>query len=155
MEPTISGPITHSGSPFGWGLLLSRGRYLPKNWTRSAKPFARNQHTWQNWAPWGTLGPIAAHLGGRSGSNLAGMFLLSRGVLVPNFIAIARSWPIPPIEPKISGPITPLWGWGVPLWGGGCRCPGVGTYLKWTQSVHASGQGSRVSRTHGARTFSG
>ena len=42
-----------------------------------------------------TLGPITPPLGGRWGSNLAGVFPLSRGMLVPNLIAIAQSWPMP------------------------------------------------------------
>ena len=135
------------------GLLFSRGKYLAKMndirqivWPQS--------HTLQKLGPGQFRAPnTPPPFGRRSGSNMARMFPLSRGMLVANFIAVAQSWPIPSHRTQISGAITPFCGgWGPPL-GRVCYCTGIGNYQKLTQSVHASGQGSPVTRTD-TRTFS-
>ena len=75
--------------------------------------------------PQGALkGPITTPLGGRWGSYLAGMFTLSRDMLMPNLIAIAQSWRIPSHRTQNFWAPYPHWG-GVPVWGGGCCCTGV------------------------------
>ena len=117
-QPKISeahnSPAGGRGVPHWGGLPLSRGRYLPTlNQIR--------QTVWRQSTHFAKIGPqghLRAHntpFGGRSGPNLAGVFPLSRSMLVPNFIAIAQCCLYRPREPKTSGPHNSPMGWGLLL----------------------------------------
>ena len=111
------GPHSRSGLP------LFSSRYVPKMNGIHQTVCPRSTHFPKIGPLWAIYGPITPPFGGRSGLNLAGMFPLSRGMLVPNLIPIVQSWPIPSHRtqnfgahnsPSGGGGGRPL-GWGLVL----------------------------------------
>ena len=139
----ITPPLGEEGSPIRAGAAVVQGRHLPKI---NEIP----ETVWPQSTRLPKLGPrghFRAHnspYGGRSGPNFVGMFHLSRGMLLPNLIAIDQSWTYLPIEPTIFGSITP------PL---GMRGPSLGSGLLLFREVNPKTERDPPNRLSAIRTL--
>ena len=103
----------------GW---LSEGPWLPpcEKWTRSLRPFGQDLRVCKNWGPRAILSPCNSPIWRTITPKFGGHISLARGIFVPNFIVIAKSWRIPSHRTQNFGPhnSSSEGGRRVRLWGG-------------------------------------